>query len=192
MSDNPYQSPASTQFADFSGDGADLRMRRLGWFVWTILILDSFSCVLRGSGVAYNIIVQVAVFHFFPIGAWCWLPWGSVLIMAVCALSGNILILSKRRAGVPLAVAGLLLAVIADGINSICGDIILVRLMLARHETPLQIDTTVAALLIIVGWLILYGLAVRTAARRLSGGRDRMWKNFLASECRVKQSHRQM
>ena len=45
MSDNPYQSPAGTQFADFSADDADVRTRRLGWFVWTILILDSLGCV---------------------------------------------------------------------------------------------------------------------------------------------------
>ena len=149
MSDNPYQSPASMQLGNVA------ESPKLGRLIWTVLILDSLPCLFRLSIVLRDAINGVS--YHYP-AVFFYQQYGFMAGIAGCGLSGNILILLKKRAGIPLAVAGIVLVIAFDGIT----------LWERRKQSGSAFWFMVAAILTRVGWLVFYGIVIRMAARRLA------------------------
>jgi hypothetical protein len=161
VSDNPYQSPTETPLADSSAEQpGQVEQQRLGGFIVTVLILDCIPCMLRLYVYLYGLLHGRIQFpNGSAIAIFC-----LVLGTIVFAFSGNLLILLKKRSGILLAVAGFVLSLLAGGFS----------FLRAFPMSPPQ-DTTVAmwhaiqvsVLLFWAFWLVIYGVVVWTAAKRL-------------------------
>jgi hypothetical protein len=156
MSDNPYEPPASIQTGNpRAREVADAESPGLGGLIWTVLILDSIPClwnllILIGDvvgGHARYLLWNYPVEFFRHYGFW--------VGISGCGLSGNILILLKKRAGIPFAVAGIFLLIVAGGI----------ALWELRNDH--RNFSFLVTILVDVGWSVFYGIVVWMAARKL-------------------------
>ena len=152
MSDNLYQSPRAVE-------RGNVQAPKLGRLVWTVLILDSLPCLFRVfigigdvlNGNARNLLLNYPV-SFLDL-------YGFMAGIAVFGLIGNILILLKKRAGIPFAFASILIVLASDG----------TALWQHRHQSrDGMFWFMVVGILIRVGWLVFYGIVVWIAARRLA------------------------
>jgi hypothetical protein len=135
---------------------ADAKSPRLGGLIWTVLVLDSVGClyvlfVCLSEGlyglVARHIDLVFVIVFFAPIA----LP-------SVPALIGNTLILLRRRQGSLFAFTAILLV-------PACSAYVLWELRSRFFTSPLEI---LWFPLLRVCWLILYGIVVRMAGKKLS------------------------
>jgi hypothetical protein len=157
VSDNPYQSPAEMPTVDMLGKA---EQRRLGGFVVTVLILDSIPCLLRLFVYLCGLVFGRIRFHNGSTVANVCLVAGTIAF----ALSGNVLILLKKRAGVLLAAMGLVLSLIGGGLSFWRAFP-----MLPPQGTTEAMWRTiqVSVLFFWALWLIIYGIVVWKAAKRL-------------------------
>jgi hypothetical protein len=152
MSDNPYQSPTETPPADQFA----VKPQRLGYLVWTVLLLDCVPCVFRLL-IYFGGIVDDQASHLLwsDPAAFC-RQWGCEAGTAIFGLIGNALILMKKRAGVPLAVASVALVVFSDG-----------KEVLWHHQDCTEnYIFLVGMVLLRMCWLVFYGIVVWMAAKK--------------------------
>jgi len=74
---------------------------------------------------------------------------------------GNILILLKMKVGIPLAITGIALSIIK------CGWLVWIVIRIPSPSFMYEANSKVISLLFWVCWLILYGIVVRKAAKKL-------------------------
>jgi hypothetical protein len=83
---------------------------RLGRLVWTVLILDCLPCLVRlfagGEELIGRRVAECFTQHF-----------GFIFGIAIFGLFGNILILCRKRIGIPLAVASIILDLVSGGMD---------------------------------------------------------------------------
>lgn len=170
MLESPFQSPAGADLGDFSpGESAASRSPKLGILVWTVLILDSLGCSLH-LYVGLQETIHTARNSLLS-DASSFVMWAANVIgIGLFGLSGNILILLKRRVGIPLAMVSMFAEVVRNGYgiwsHSDAGR-------LFDYELD-DYHLFMAGLLTQVAWLLFYGIVVWIAARRLKRtfGRD--------------------
>jgi len=171
MSDNPYQSPASTKLAHFSaGEPIDACAAGFGAFIWIVLILDGLFC----ASMMFFLCLKVFSGHASSLGSFQdWrlllLQYGFLVGACVCALTGDVLILAKRRVGIPLAFASIFLVIVFWG-STLCQP----GSMLLLFWRQIAIATLLRA-----GWLTIYGIAVKMASREMS---RLVSRNYLATQ----------
>jgi hypothetical protein len=133
------------------------RMPRFGPFVWTVLILDCLPCLLRlfagGEELIGRHIADYFTAHF-----------GFIFGIAVFGLCGNILILCRKRIGIFLALA----SVILDLVSASC-DLWSQR-NLPWFDWPASYALMVGFEIARACWLMVYAIAVRIAVRKMSVG----------------------
>jgi hypothetical protein len=155
-------------YTDMAGDPIDAGRKRLGGLVCTVLILDCIPCLLRLYVCIFVVATSVVDFGNVSHVTVVFLLAGT----AVSALSGNVLILVKNRwVGIPLAVTGLVLSAVTWGF---WWHLRFERVSSSPSGTPprgmwLPDLNPIEALLISfwAGWLILYGIVLWNAAKKL-------------------------
>lgn len=155
MSDNPYQSPAEILPVEPATGDADIESRRLGRGISTVFLLDSLGCAIRVY--IFVTAIKIVIHHF------------NALILATTCLmvaitffgfSGDILILMKKRVGIPLASIGLALGAINWGRG--------LWLFFQRpFHDPIEKTAIGVTIVLYPCWLVLYGCVLRLAAKKL-------------------------
>ena len=157
MSENPYQSPAEISLADFSAENAaDAGPIRWGGLIWMVLLLDSISCLIVLIECLHA--VFDVIFLNLPLNKF--VPFCLMVGIAISCLNGNILILLKKRGGIPLAVTGIVLSIVNWGVCMWMNIYNSSRII--EIEFELVVVSSFWA-----GWLILYSFVVWKAAKKL-------------------------
>ncbi len=134
---------------------------KFGPLIWTVLLLDTLPCLWRLFLCGQDVFDGYANRLFVSAPAAFFNHYGFILGIALCGLCGNTLILLRRRAGVPLAVAGIVIDLISAGAD----------LWSHRHvnwfDWPASYAFMLGFELVRAGWLVFYGAVVRTAARKM-------------------------
>jgi hypothetical protein len=160
VSDNPYQSPTEVATAGLSVEKlGQVGQQRLGGLICTVLILDCIPCLGRFSGGIYHVVNTGLRLHDVNFIVNLCLLFG----IAASGLSGNVLILLKKKAGVLLAVIGFALSVTAAGFA---------LLRFSRSVSPQEPAISEHTILVFIVafwacWLIVYGIVVWMAAKKL-------------------------
>jgi hypothetical protein len=132
---------------------------RFGPLIWTVLLLDTVPCLLGLFFGGQELFHGISSFASSPAAFFA--HYGFIFGLALCGLCGNTLILLRKRAGVPLAVAGIVIDLVSVGAG----------LWSNRHVSwfgwPDSYAFQLGVELARTGWLVFYGAVVRMAARKM-------------------------
>jgi hypothetical protein len=155
--------PLAAPLADSNGKGRSMSdsSPRFGRLIWTVLVFDSLPCLLRLFLCGQDVVDGHASRLFVNAPATFFDHYGFVLGVAICGFCGNLLILLRRKSGIPLAVAGIVIDVLAGA----------TALFEQRHlhwlGWPDSYAFMLGAELMRCGWLILYGFVISMAAKSM-------------------------
>ena len=167
MSDNPYQSPLVTPSFDPTAQLAGYPAApKLGGFIMTMVIMDLVFCTLRLLAAAMSMIGATMLPANNPLLQSVPFEIATSLGVAVCGLTGNTLILLKKKLGVAISVGTVLFTVGSIGVGAWQAML----LCPAKLNTPEGVGHVIGvafALIVRTILLVLYGIALRIAATKL-------------------------